>query len=75
MTTLTEQILDRAPDAVVSMDDGGRVTYWNPRAEEVFGVPREDALGRTVAELIIPERHRAAHIAGIARFLIDGTGP
>ena len=73
--TLTEQILDRAPDAVVSMDQGGRVTYWNPRAEEVFGVRCEDALGRTVAELIVPERHRAAHIAGIERFLADGTGP
>ncbi|HET7047175.1 MAG TPA: SpoIIE family protein phosphatase [Solirubrobacteraceae bacterium] len=73
--TLTEQILDRAPDAVVSMDQGGRVTYWNPRAEEVFGVRCEDALGRTVAELIIPDRHRAAHIAGLERFLADGTGP
>src|SRR5690349_13746082 len=72
---LTEQILDRAPDAVVSMDVRGRVTYWNPRAEEIFGVRREDALGRTVAELIVPERHRAAHIAGIERFLDEGTGP
>jgi PAS domain S-box-containing protein len=73
--TLTEQILDRAPDAVVAMDDRGRVTYWNPRAEEVFGWTREDALGRTVAELIVPERYRAAHIGGIARFLTDGAGP
>jgi PAS domain S-box-containing protein len=73
--TLTEQILDRAPNAVVSMDDGGRVTYWNPRAEELFGVKRADAIGQTVAELIVPERYRAAHIQGIARFLEDGTGP
>ena len=35
--TLIEQILDRAPNAVVSMDERGTVTYWNPRAEEVFG--------------------------------------
>ena len=72
---LTEQILDRAPDAVISMDVGGRVTYWNPRAEEMFGVRREDALGAKVADLIVPERHRAAHIAGIERFLQEGTGP
>ncbi|MGZ4197023.1 MAG: SpoIIE family protein phosphatase [Solirubrobacteraceae bacterium] len=73
--TLTQQILDRAPNAVVSMDDGGRVTYWNPRAEELFGVKRADALGRAVAELIVPERYRAGHIQGIARFLEDGIGP
>jgi PAS domain S-box-containing protein len=72
---LTEQILDRAPTAVVSMDDSGRVTYWNPRAAELFGLPREDAIGRAVADLIIPERYRDAHIAGLARFLADGTGP
>ena len=73
--TLTEQILDRAPNAVVAMDDSGRVTYWNPRAAELFGVSREDALGRAVADLIVPERYRAAHREGIARFLADGTGP
>jgi PAS domain S-box-containing protein len=73
--TLTEQILDRAPNAVVSMDDSGRVTYWNPRAEEVFGIARADALGRAVRELIVPERYRAAHLAGIERFLAEGTGP
>ena len=48
---LTEQILDLAPDAVVSMDVGGRVTYWNPRAEEVFGVRREDALGASASQI------------------------
>jgi PAS domain S-box-containing protein len=74
-TTLTEQILDRSPNAVVSMDAAGRVTYWNPRAEEVFGLRREEALGGKVAELIVPERYRAAHIAGIERVLAGGTGP
>jgi PAS domain S-box-containing protein len=57
------------------MDEGGLVTYWNPSAEGVFGIPRDHALGRRVAELIIPERFREAHRAGLARFLADGTGP
>ena len=63
---LINQILDRAPNAVVSMDESGRVTYWNPRAEEMFGVSREDALGERVAELIVPERFRAAHARRVA---------
>ncbi|HEY1509580.1 MAG TPA: SpoIIE family protein phosphatase [Solirubrobacteraceae bacterium] len=73
--TLTEQILDRAPNPVVSMDERGRVTYWNLRAEEVFGFASEDAVGRTVAELIIPERLRSAHWDGLERFMQTGTGP
>ena len=71
----TELILDRAYSAVVSMDEHGMVTYWNPSAERTFGVARSEAVGRPVAELIIPERFRAAHWAGLGRFLVDGSGP
>jgi PAS domain S-box-containing protein len=72
--TLTEQILDRAPSAVVSMDERGLVTYWNPSAEQVFGIPRDAAMGRAVVDLIVPERFRARHLEGLARFLAEGTG-
>ncbi len=72
---LTELILDRAHSAVISLDEQGCVTYWNPSAERMFGVTRNDALGRSVAELVIPERFRAAHTAGLHRFLADGAGP
>ncbi len=73
--TLTEQVLDHAHNAVIWLDERGRVTYWNPSAERMFVIPRDQALGRAVAELIIPERFRAAHDAGLERFLRDGTGP
>jgi PAS domain S-box-containing protein len=70
-----ELILDRAPSAVISIDERGLVTYWNRSAEKAFGIPAEEAIGRELAELIIPERYRAAHRNGIERFLADGTGP
>ena len=57
------------------MDERGIVTYWNPSAERTFGIARSEAVGRPVAELVIPERLRAAHRAGLERFLADGTGP
>lgn len=68
-------MLDRAHDAVISMDEMGLVTYWNPSAEGMFGIKSEQALGRAVADLIVPERLRDAHTAGLRRFLVDGTGP
>jgi PAS domain S-box-containing protein len=72
---LTELILDRAHNAAVSMDEQGLVTYWNPSAERIFGRSREQALGRPVAELVIPERFREAHSQGLRRFLSEGVGP
>jgi PAS domain S-box-containing protein len=68
-------ILDAALDAVIGMNAAGLVTYWNPRAEAIFGWPREEALGRPLAELIIPPGERARHARGVAEFLATGAGP
>src|SRR5579862_3074403 len=67
-------ILDRAHNAVISIDDRGRVSYWNPSAEQMFGVRREDAIGRVLADLVIPNRFRQAHFEGLERFLAGGRG-
>jgi PAS domain S-box-containing protein len=74
-SNLTELILDRAHNAAVLMDEHGLVTYWNPSAERMFELTREQAVGRTVAELIIPEPVRGAHLAGLRRFVAEGVGP
>jgi len=74
-STLAEFIIDRAYSAVVSMDEHGLVTAWNPSAEATFGRGRDEAIGRPVAELIIPERLRTAHQEGLRRFLAVGEGP
>ena len=68
-------ILDAALDAVIGMDADGAITYWNPRAEAIFGWGHEEALGRRLADLVIPERYREAHSRGLARFLATGEGP
>ncbi len=73
--SLTDRILDRALGVVISMDQRGLVTYWNPTAEVAFGIPRESAVGQLLAELIIPEPQRAQHREGLERFLETGEGP
>jgi PAS domain S-box-containing protein len=67
------QIIASTLDAVVSMDRHGVIAAWNPMAEEVFGWPAEEAIGRRMDETILPQRHRAAHLAGLARYLQSGT--
>ncbi|MES2951538.1 MAG: PAS domain S-box protein, partial [Pseudomonadota bacterium] len=62
-------LLSLARDAVVAMDTQGMVTEWNPVAEKMLGFTRDEAVGAKLSDLIIPEAHRAAHEAGLKRFL------
>jgi PAS domain S-box-containing protein len=66
------QIAQHALDAVVTMDARGRITGWNRHAEALFGWSAEEAIGRPLAETIIPLRYRAAHSAGLARYILTG---
>jgi PAS domain S-box-containing protein len=67
-------ILNAALDAVVTMNADGRVTGWNPAAEAIFGHSAAEAIGREMAELIVPPRFRDAHRRGLARFLETEEG-
>jgi len=68
----TRAVLDSAIDAFVGTDDGGLVTEWNARAEELFGWTAGEALGRDVADLILPPQQALAHRRGLRRFLRTG---
>ena len=65
-------ILEAALDCIVAMDHTGRISDFNPAAERTFGYTREQAVGRSMAELIIPPDMRSAHSAGLARYLASG---
>lgn len=64
---LKTSIVDHALVALVSTDADGRVVEFNPAAEQMFGRERQAVLGQPVSDVIIPARHRAAHVAGMAR--------
>ncbi|MEM1249412.1 MAG: PAS domain S-box protein [Acidobacteriota bacterium] len=68
-------LLANALDAVVTIDDQGLVLDWNPLAEATFGYTREEAQGRRMSELIVPEKYREAHERGMAKYRETGEGP
>lgn len=70
-----QAILDNALDAVIGLDEGGRITDWNPRAETIFGWAVDEAIGRDLAETIIPLQYREAHRRGLRHVLATGDGP
>jgi PAS domain S-box-containing protein len=65
-------IIENALDAVITMDNRGRITGWNAQAESIFGWSRTQALGRMLADTIIPQRYREAHQRGLERLLDTG---
>src|SRR6266404_8170065 len=68
-------IIDNALDCIITMDANGRVLEFNPAAERVFGFSRAEAVGKELAELIIPPLLREAHRRGLAHYLKTGEGP
>ncbi|QYF93695.1 response regulator [Massilia sp. PAMC28688] len=69
-----KNLLDNSNDAFIAIGPDGCVSDWNRQAELMLGIPAEKALGRDLAQLIIPVNQRAAHNAGFARFLNGATG-
>jgi PAS domain S-box-containing protein len=65
-------ILDSSPDCVVAIDHAGRITEFNPAAEQTFGHRRSSVLGRPLVDVIIPPSLREKHRAGFARYLATG---
>ncbi len=67
-------IFETALDAVISINEDGNVVEFNPSAERLFGVSREEAIGKEMAALIIPESLREAHRGALQR-LAEGAEP
>jgi len=75
LEALSRTFLDSALDCIITMDANGRVQEFNPASERVFGFSRGEAVGKELAELIIPPRLRERHRQGLARYLKTGEGP
>ena len=63
-----------AKDAIVKMDGKGKVAFWNPAAERIFGYTSEEIIGKDAHELLAPpdKKEQARH--GIKNFIKDGRG-
>ncbi len=67
-----QEILDTAPDAMIVVDSGGKMTFANLQTERLFGYTRDEVLGRPL-DTLIPPRSRAGHGAHMKRFFSKPT--
>ena len=66
-----QEVVENATDGIVLMGKDGLISSFNRSAEKMFGWGREEVLGKSVT-LLMPEKYRAPHDHGVARYV--GTG-
>jgi PAS domain S-box-containing protein len=67
-------VLDSAVDGIVVADGNQRIVEFNPAAQRLFGYERDEVIGLPL-EILVPERNRPGHSAGVARFIAEGGAP
>ncbi len=72
--TYTDTLLETAPDAVIVIDEEGKIVKWNYKSFVLFGWTASEVMYKPLSEIIIPHRYREAHKNGLKHFLKTGKG-
>ncbi|MEU5536905.1 SpoIIE family protein phosphatase [Streptomyces sp. NPDC020362] len=67
-------LLDMLSVAAVALDTDGRIVFWTPQAEELFGYTADDVLGKDAAQLLIRPEHLQAVVSLFTEVLETGRG-
>ncbi|MFG2944124.1 SpoIIE family protein phosphatase [Streptomyces adustus] len=67
-------LLDVLNVASVVLDTEGRIALWSPQAEELFGYPAQEALGRYAAHVMVHEQHVDLVVKLFADVMATGEG-
>lgn len=70
-----QSILVHANNAIVSINRNSILTLWNPAAEQMFGWTKDEALGKSMVDMIIPPQYRDRHNKGMEHLLKTGKAP
>ena len=60
-----------APDAIVTMDENSVILSVNAATERIFGFSSDELIGRKI-DILMPERMRLRHFAGVGHYLRTG---
>lgn len=67
-----QEVIATSLDGIIATDGHGRVVDYNGAAERLFGYTWAEAVGRDMADLIVPDHLRAAHAEGMKRYRMGG---
>ena len=64
-------VVETAPDAVISIDEGGAILFANPATVRIFGYDPTELIGKPLT-ILMPEFLRKLHEKGFSRYLATG---
>jgi len=67
-------ICETSSDAIVMMDEDGKILYWNPAAERIFGYSYKEILGKDVHKTLAPNKYQQIAQEGLEEFKRTGKG-
>lgn len=73
--TKFRNISETANDAIILMDERGKINFWNRAATVIFGYSAEEAIGKDLHKLITPPKYYADATVGLRKFYQTGNGP
>lgn len=69
------ECLNHAYTAFIAIDESSLITEWTTRTTALFGWTKDEVIGKPLAEIIIPERYRNAHMKGLFHYMATSEGP
>ncbi|HEX2454671.1 MAG TPA: PAS domain S-box protein [Vicinamibacterales bacterium] len=72
-TPFVQRLLDTSPDALLTITEDGRVVSWNRGAESMFGYTPEEAIGRRIADLTVPDELRGEASISLRQVVESGS--
>jgi len=68
-------ITDSVQDAIIMIDPDGKITFWNPAAEKIFGYTAREVMGLSVHEFLCLDEDRQRFLRSYPQFVENGEGP
>lgn len=59
-------------DAILLIDAKGHIMAFNGAAEAIFGYSREEAIGRKMVDMIVPDHLRSGYLNAMSRYILTG---
>lgn len=70
---IAESIVENSLDALIAISPEGRVLFWNPGAEAIFGYSSAEALGRSLNDLVVPPERMSEAEEALKKALKTGS--